>query len=187
MHMRRITHGKETYISTSGDVTSDMVRVSLTIPLQALQVDSHARRSGSVCSRKVTFQHSGGHERCEFHISLRIIDPSATLCANCRGKEIYSGEKSVMKSRAYEAMMHRVPNTITLRDRTEHGRRRRILGPGFSDQAIKSYEGKIRVIVGRFCAALKPSAEEETGEGWSASRNIARWSTPSFSPTMSLI
>ena len=78
-------------------------------------------------------------------------------------------------------MMHRVPNTITLRDRKEHGRRRRILGPGFSDQAIKSYEGKIRVIVGRFCAALRPSAEEEKEEDWSASRNIAQWSTWSFS------
>lgn len=83
-----------------------------------------------------------------------------------------------MKSRAYEAMMHRVPNTITLRDREEHGRRRRILGSGFSDQAIKSYEGKIRRIVERFCAALRPSVEEEEkGEVWSASRNIAHWST----------
>ncbi len=74
--------------------------------------------------------------------------------------------------------MHRVPNTITLRDREEHGRRRRILGFGFSDQAIKSYEGKIRLIVERFCAALKPSAEEEDKEkAWSTSRNIAHWST----------
>ncbi|KAI9818756.1 MAG: hypothetical protein M1827_007576 [Pycnora praestabilis] len=96
-------------------------------------------------------------------------------------KEIYSGEKSVTKSRAYEAMMHRVPNTITLRDRREHGRRRRLLGPGFSDQAIKSYEGKIRVIVRRFCMALSPSAEEsEKGDDWSASRNIAQWSNYVF-------
>jgi cytochrome P450 len=85
-----------------------------------------------------------------------------------------------MKSRAYEAMMHRVPNTITLRDRKEHGRRRRILGPGFSDQAIKSYEGKIRVIVGRLCTALSPSAEEGEKGSWSASRNIAHWSMCSF-------
>lgn len=100
--------------------------------------------------------------------------------AEFHGKDIYSGEKIVTKSRAYEAMMHRVPNTITLRDRTEHSRRRRILGPGFSDQAIKSYEGKIRMIVGRFCAALRPSAEDEDEQGWSTSRNIANWSEWAF-------
>ncbi|KAH8812508.1 cytochrome protein [Xylogone sp. PMI_703] len=91
-------------------------------------------------------------------------------------RDIYSnGEKNVTKSRAYEAMMHRVPNTITLRDRKEHARRRRILGAGFSDQAIKSYEGKIRIITGRLCAALSPDADQEKQGGWSESRNMADW------------
>lgn len=78
-------------------------------------------------------------------------------------------------------MMHRVPNTITLRDRKEHGRRRRILAFGFSDQAIKSYEGKIRAIVKRFCTALSPpSVEEGPYGGWSATRNLADWSMYQF-------
>lgn len=99
-------------------------------------------------------------------------------------RDIYSsGEKNVTKSMAYLAATHRVPNTMTLRDRKEHGRRRRILGTGFSDSAIKSYEPKIRVIVNRFLVALTPSPEDGDKKGWSVSRNIAQWSKLPFFPT----
>ncbi|KAL2850217.1 cytochrome P450 [Aspergillus pseudoustus] len=101
-------------------------------------------------------------------------------------RDIYASDKTVTKSSAYEAVMPRsVANTMTLRNKKEHARRRRILAVGFSDQAIRSYEGKARVIVQRFCAALSPLADapvngyvvngEQEQQQWSAPRNLAPW------------
>ncbi|KIA75653.1 cytochrome P450 [Aspergillus ustus] len=94
-------------------------------------------------------------------------------------RDIYASDKTVTKSRAYEAVMPRsVANTMTLRNKKEHARRRRILAVGFSDQAIRSYEGKARVIVQRFCAALSPAADAPgnwNAMQWSSPRNLAPW------------
>ncbi|KAL4870549.1 hypothetical protein BDV12DRAFT_207590 [Aspergillus spectabilis] len=91
-------------------------------------------------------------------------------------RDIYANEKAVTKSSAYEAVMPRsVANTMTLRNKKEHARRRRILGVGFSDSAIRSYEPKVRVIVDRFCAVLSPSPEQMGRGEWSEGRNLAPW------------
>ncbi|KAL4941785.1 hypothetical protein BDV06DRAFT_235814 [Aspergillus oleicola] len=96
-------------------------------------------------------------------------------------KDIYGGEKSVTKSSAYEAVMPRsVANTMTLRDKKEHARRRRILAVGFSDSAIRSYEPKARAIVNRLCAVLGPTAAEQEKGEWSEPRDLAPWSNYVF-------
>ncbi|KAL4883331.1 cytochrome P450 [Aspergillus karnatakaensis] len=87
-------------------------------------------------------------------------------------RDIYANEKAVTKSSAYEAVMPRsVANTMTLRDKKEHARRRRVLGVGFSDSAIRSYEPKVKVIVDRLCNVLAPGE----GQEWSEGRNLAPW------------
>ncbi|KAL4792643.1 cytochrome P450 [Aspergillus venezuelensis] len=96
-------------------------------------------------------------------------------------KDIYGREHGLTKSSAYEAVMPRsVANTMTLRDKKEHGRRRRILAAGFSDAAIRSYEPKARAIVNRLCAVLgAASTQAEKGE-WSEPRDLAPWSNYVF-------
>ncbi|RAK71487.1 cytochrome P450 [Aspergillus fijiensis CBS 313.89] len=92
-------------------------------------------------------------------------------------KEIYAFSKSFQKSSAYGAMVHRAPNTLTLIDKKQHGRKRRIIGQGFGDQALRGYEETIMQLVRAFCDSLAKDIPEEGPVGeWSAPQNMAKWS-----------
>ena len=77
--------------------------------------------------------------------------------------------------------MHKVPNTITQRDKTLHAQQRRLLSNGFSDAALRAYEEPIAGHVERFCQLLLPSEEIETNgsamddKAWSPPKNMAHW------------
>lgn len=56
-------------------------------------------------------------------------------------------------------MVHRgSPNTFTLIDRSEHERKRRIVSQGFSDAALRSYEGKILICIAKLAQQFAPDA-----------------------------
>ncbi|PIG83070.1 cytochrome P450 [Aspergillus arachidicola] len=91
-------------------------------------------------------------------------------------KEIYAYSKSFQKSAAYGAMVHRAPNTLTLIDKKQHGRKRRIIGQGFGDAALRGFEGTIMSLVRKFCDELaKDISGGKVGE-WSSPQNMGKWS-----------
>ena len=78
-------------------------------------------------------------------------------------------------------MMHKVPNTITQRDKTLHAQQRRLLSNGFSSVSLRSYEGPIAMHVRKFLRLLtqnkKPKSNSSTTSdgGWSAPKDMAHW------------
>lgn len=78
-------------------------------------------------------------------------------------------------------MMHRVPNTITQRNKALHAQQRRILSHGFSDAALRSYEESMAAHTQEFYQHLSRSDEIQTkgtamlDKGWSGPKDMARW------------
>lgn len=69
-------------------------------------------------------------------------------------------------------MVHRAPNTLTLIDKKQHGRKRRTIGQGFGDNALRGFEDSIMVEVRKFCDQLfKDTPPNE----WSAPQNLGKW------------
>ncbi|KAF2811147.1 cytochrome P450 [Mytilinidion resinicola] len=88
--------------------------------------------------------------------------------------DVYSSGKDVHKCKGYLTMMHRVPNTITQRNKTLHARQRRLLSHGFSDAALRSYEETIDRHVQRLCEKLGPD-DCESDENWSCAKDMSKW------------
>lgn len=86
MRTRRITLGREIYISTFGDVMSDMVGSPTMLDRQALKADSHARPSSSLRSRTSAVQHPGGYERYVCPVPFITMDWSAIFVLTSVGK-----------------------------------------------------------------------------------------------------
>ncbi|KAH8723182.1 benzoate 4-monooxygenase cytochrome P450 [Phaeosphaeriaceae sp. PMI808] len=86
-------------------------------------------------------------------------------------KDIYGPGKNVVKSKAYNAMVHRTPSVLTIRDRKEHSARRRLIGQGMGDAAMRAHEPTIMTHVDNLCDQLAPSDGT-----WSEPQNMAEWS-----------
>ncbi len=79
-------------------------------------------------------------------------------------------------------MMHRVPNTITQRNKALHAKQRRVLSHGFSDRAMRNYEEVIAAHADKFCRHLtEDEGQLSQMEGasakreWSAPKDMAHW------------
>ncbi|TLD11101.1 hypothetical protein PgNI_05166, partial [Pyricularia grisea] len=85
--------------------------------------------------------------RCHQKYGDRVrYAPNALLVNTAEGlRDIYSfgPSSSFSKGATYEPMIHRAPNTLTIRGGREHARRRRILSQGLSERALRSYEPRI--------------------------------------------
>ncbi|KAF2181847.1 cytochrome P450 [Zopfia rhizophila CBS 207.26] len=104
-------------------------------------------------------------------------------------KNIYNQGKPYLKSKNYSAMVHQALNTLTVRDRKDHGRRRRVIQQGLSDATLRAFEPYMLEIINRFCDRLLQTVEEENadmanGESkdstsadstWKTSRNMSEW------------
>ncbi|OCL09020.1 cytochrome P450 [Glonium stellatum] len=103
-------------------------------------------------------------------------------------KNIYSQGKNFAKSKNYSAMVHQALNTLTVRDKKDHGRRRRVISQGLSDSTLRNFEPAMLEIINRFCDRLLETVEEEngkmnsnlgnivsTGQTWKSPRNMAEW------------
>lgn len=86
-------------------------------------------------------------------------------------KDIYGAGKNVIKSKAYDAMIQRTPSVLTIRDRKEHSARRRLIGQGMGDAAMRAHEPTISTHVDKLCEQLAPS-----DGSWSEPQNMAEWS-----------
>jgi len=79
-------------------------------------------------------------------------------------------------------MMHRVPNTITQRNKALHAKQRRILSNGFSDAKLRSYESIITAHVENFSRHLAGNSRSEKhdepdsgSEPWSDAMDMSIW------------
>jgi cytochrome P450 len=103
--------------------------------------------------------------------------------------DIYKDGKPYLKSKNYAAMVHQATNTLTVRDRKDHGRRRRVIQQGLSDATLRAFEPHMYEIINRFCDRMVQTVQEEnkskeTGElmtrarddeTWKPSRNMSEW------------
>lgn len=78
--------------------------------------------------------------------------------------DIYGPNKNFVKSGAYAALTHRAQNVLTLIDRKEHGRRRRMLGAKLSESAIDLHEPRMLHVIDRFVQSLKSSKSVDMSE-----------------------
>lgn len=86
--------------------------------------------------------------------------------------DVHGPGKPFKKFKGYIPMVHGAPNTFTLINKKEHARRRRLLAPGLSDTALKSYESAILARIGLFCDSLL-GVNGDTKS--SRSQNVSEW------------
>ncbi|KFZ18059.1 hypothetical protein V501_01384 [Pseudogymnoascus sp. VKM F-4519 (FW-2642)] len=72
-----------------------------------------------------------------------------------------------------------VHSILTVSDKKEHGRKRRVIGHGFTETAIRGYESMIQSQIQVFCEKLMEDGGEhgfgEESQGWSSPQNMAEW------------
>lgn len=93
-------------------------------------------------------------------------------------RDIYGHRSNVQKSQTYDALVHRAPNILTLRDRKQHGRRRRVLSQALSDASIAAYEPAILEQVDKFLTVLTnlpPAHAADEKHDWSTSFDVSKW------------
>jgi cytochrome P450 len=92
-------------------------------------------------------------------------------------KDIYgtSAGSKFMKAQAYAPMVHRAPNTLTIRGGKDHARRRRIMAQGVSEKAQRGYEHRIANHIGKLCDVAFPSENTEASRTWSEPMDMSKW------------
>ncbi|KAK6352846.1 hypothetical protein TWF696_004847 [Orbilia brochopaga] len=88
-------------------------------------------------------------------------------------RDIYSSTKPLQKSAGYRALLLTggIPSLFSSIDKIFHGRRRRIIGQGFSEAAMKSYEPIVQERIDRFSDVLIRDADNE---GWGRGYDMSR-------------
>ncbi|TEA13258.1 Cytochrome P450 monooxygenase apf8 [Colletotrichum sidae] len=81
---------------------------------------------------------------------------------------------NVIKSKAYHALVHSAPNTLTIRNRDDHARRRRILSLAFSDAQLRAYESILLRHIENLCLNLGENAESQQSSGSGGGLDMAR-------------
>lgn len=94
-------------------------------------------------------------------------------------RDIYGHKSNVAKSQCYDALVHRAPNILTLRDKKQHGIRRRVISQALSDSSIASFVGAIMEQIDKFVSIFanlpSSSTDAEKAGGWSVPINVAKW------------
>ncbi|OJK01152.1 hypothetical protein ASPACDRAFT_26403, partial [Aspergillus aculeatus ATCC 16872] len=88
--------------------------------------------------------------------------------------DIYGYGWKVRKSQVYDTLVHRTANTLTMRDKKQHAKRRRIMSHGFSDAAIRSFEPRVQELIQTLCDLLIVKDASSESE-WSAPQDMAKW------------
>lgn len=94
-------------------------------------------------------------------------------------KEIYSGSTTskFIKGKAYAPLVHRAPNTLTIRGGKEHARRRRVMAQGVSEKAQRGYENRVMRHIEKFCnIAMRDAEGDTTDRQWSEPLDMSKWS-----------
>jgi cytochrome P450 len=86
--------------------------------------------------------------------------------------DIYRRPGGLLKHKGYEAMVHRAPNSFTMRGGKDHLRRRRILGEGLSDKSLRVYEPRMLEHINKFCDIIAGTVDQD---GWSSPKDMASY------------
>ncbi|KAH6704365.1 putative cytochrome P450 [Leptodontidium sp. MPI-SDFR-AT-0119] len=106
----------------------------------------------------------------------KLINNSATGYS-----DIYSYGKNIGKGQEYDTLAqapisHR--SILSSTDKKEHGRKRRVIGQGFNETALRGYESIIQSKILLFCEKLLDDGSSGASGGsqeWSSPRNMAEW------------
>lgn len=82
-------------------------------------------------------------------------------------------------------MVHQAANSLTVLDRKDHGRRRRVIQVGLADSTVRAFYPDMFAIINRFCDRLLQTTEEQASNNgtygnpgksdWTNPRNMADW------------
>jgi cytochrome P450 len=79
--------------------------------------------------------------------------------------DIYAHRANTVKSKTYLMLAQQAANSLTMRDKVLHGKRRRVVSQAFSDATMRSFEPKIVDKIQRLSATIRKSfGEEESSE-----------------------
>lgn len=80
------------------------------------------------------------------------------------------------KHRYFATLNPKAGNLLTLFDKKEHGKRRRLLGPSFSEARIRNFQPDMARQTGLFLDLLGTSAHTTiSDDDWLPAQNMARW------------
>ncbi|KAJ0347408.1 hypothetical protein KNSL1_006460 [Colletotrichum chrysophilum] len=100
--------------------------------------------------------------------------PSRLLInSSTAAREISSHGANVIKSKAYQALVHSAPNTLTIRNREDHARRRRILSLAFSDAQLRAYEAILLRHIDTLCLNLSDNAKSQASSSGSEALDMS--------------
>jgi cytochrome P450 len=66
----------------------------------------------------------------------------------------------------------KAPNTLTLSDKAQHSRRRRVISQAFSENSMRRFEPILVSKIDRFCQLLR--ARQADADQWTSPLNMAR-------------
>ncbi|KAH6651497.1 cytochrome P450 3A31 [Truncatella angustata] len=92
-------------------------------------------------------------------------------------RDIYSisASSKFMKAQAYAPMVHRAPNTLTIRGGKDHARRRRIMAQGVSERAQRGYEHRIATHIDKLCSIAFQTDDTVGSRSWSVPMDMSKW------------
>lgn len=94
--------------------------------------------------------------------------------------DIYGRKSQTIKFKNYEILSRQAANLLTLRDKTLHAKRRRVVSQAFSGTNLREFEPAILSKIDRFCNSLRrvESDSSATGRmekaGWSGTMDMAQ-------------
>lgn len=92
-------------------------------------------------------------------------------------QDIYGHHGKVIKFKNYEVLSRQAANLLTIRDKTVHGKRRRVLSQAFSENSLRLFEPKIQIKIDRLVQILRqepgnPNLEIPEGQ-WTSAIDMA--------------
>uniref|UniRef100_A0A8H7KA36 Uncharacterized protein n=1 Tax=Bionectria ochroleuca TaxID=29856 RepID=A0A8H7KA36_BIOOC len=111
------------------------------------------------------------HEKYGKHVRYapdRVLFNSAQALS-----DIYSHRANTIKSKTYLMLAHQAANSLTMRDKVLHGKRRRVVSQAFSEATMRSFEPKIVEKIQRLCDTITKSLGVD---GWSETKDMGRYS-----------
>jgi cytochrome P450 len=96
--------------------------------------------------------------------------------------DIYGHNKNVTKSKAYYSLMppDLTHSVLSAWDKIVHGRKRRVIGQGFTEPAVRGYEPIIKENINIFCKTLldgdgRVPPDSPAADAWSPPMDMAKF------------
>ncbi|GAB0146111.1 hypothetical protein EsHS_00006522 [Epichloe bromicola] len=109
------------------------------------------------------------HER--YGIWVRYA-PNRVLINTADGlRDVYGHGAPVTKGHSYKVLSARAPNTLTMQDKLQHSRRRRVLSQAFSEISLRKFEPVMQARIDSLLRVVR-GADLQAGQ-WSEQSNMA--------------